>query len=94
MENKIAKLFEEKKRVSLMNDIIPIVLDKYKISECTTELNNTMQEYIRQELLAAYFAGYPVVAVPVFQHDHHGNVNIVDYIYELINYSGEAEYVF
>ncbi len=84
VENKVMKLLEENGRVSLMNDILPVVMKEFKNQPSSGRIDKMMQEFIKQNLCAAYTAGMHVVAVPVFKHDYHGNVSVIDFVYEVI----------
>lgn len=90
MENKIMKLLEENGRVSLMNDILPVVMKEFKNQVSSDLTDKMMQDFIRQNLCAVYAAGYHVAAVPVFDHDCYGNVSVVDFVYEVLSCNAVA----
>lgn len=78
----VLELFRKQKRISLANDIGPII-EKYKIGR---ELNDTtagiIEEEVERAVILAWKEGIATVSIPKFETSRSGSVCLVDMIYK------------
>ena len=87
IRNEILELLKNRDKVSLVNDILPMVFDEFSqpnICLCPNILT-MMQDYVTQLLYACATSGVVVVCVPVFVMETiPGEVVVNDMVYKKI----------
>ena len=74
-----------KRKVSLVDDVLPIILEEFGECPLNERLYAMISEFMRQQLCAAHCAGISVVCIPQFSGNAKtGNLFIQDFIYEVI----------
>lgn len=85
MENKLLELFEQRTRVSMNDDIFPLLETEFYGQAEGCELHNLAHQYISQLLYGVHAAGVHVVAVPKFAAgEQSGQLVVTDIIFERV----------
>lgn len=85
MENKIQQLFLEKDQISLQKDILPLVLEEFKLLQMNDEMYVMACEFVKQQLCALYVAGMSVVCYPIFDgNPQQSKIVVVDMTWEVV----------
>ena len=88
MENKLLGLLEQKGRLSMNDDIFPILEKEFNGQFIGEELYELAHQYISQLLHGVYAAGVDVIAVPKFSSGKQfGQMVVSDVIYEKVTVS-------
>lgn len=78
---RIAGLFMEREKVSFMQDIVPVLLEKYRFEMLDEHLYMRAEEDIDRALEIAGWAGYNMKGVPRFGGTTDGALIVTDWIY-------------
>lgn len=85
MENKILELFDKQDAVSMVNDILPIVLDEFENQPIDAQQCVMAADFVEQLLFGVYTAGVQVICVPKFSGNPHiGALLVEDFIYKKV----------
>lgn len=86
MDNTFLELLEKNGKVSLMDDIIPVVMNEFWDIPASGNTNQMVMDFVRQNITAAIISmDKKVIATPVIVCDPQGNgYSVVDFIYEVV----------
>lgn len=85
MENKIMQLLMEKGRVSMSNDIFPILFEEFGGAPLNEQTYALMSDFVRQQLGAVQCAEINIICVPQFSGvPQTGTLFVNDVVYEVI----------
>lgn len=85
MENKIMQLLMEKGRVSMNNDIFPILFEEFGEAPLNESTYTMMSDFIGQQISAVQCAGINIICVPQFSGvPQTGTLFVNDVVYEVV----------
>ncbi len=85
MENKIMQLLMEKGRVSMNNDIFPMLFEEFGEAPLNENTYIMMSDFIRQQISAVQCAGINIICVPQFSGvPQTGTLFVNDVVYEVV----------